>query len=371
MKVRVALYGKYEEHIKVLTQGMLLLMLACLLMSCEKPVEKGAAPRPALVKTIGSEGVSGNMVLVGEIKPRYESPQGFRVAGKIISRAVDVGTLVKKGQTLAKLDSADANLVVQASQADIEAAEAQLNLAKANLARQQQLMEKKFISAAALDGVETNYKAAKARLQQVRAQALVSSNQSRYTTLTAGRDGVVTMIRAEPGQVVEAGEEVLRIIDPKQLEVHIPVPESRMAKLAVNDKASMRLWAKREKTYQVKVREIAPAADAVTRTFLVKLSILDADEEVRLGMTAGVRLNQEQTEVILVPSPAVMQQNNQAIVWVVDAKNQVHPKVVSVTQYREDGAQISSGLQIGDKVVVAGAQALVEGQTVRSVEAQP
>lgn len=353
-------------------KNFILMFCACALFACEKPAEKPPAPRPALVMTIKSDGATARMSIVGEIKPRYESSQGFRVAGKIIERKVEVGTLVKKGQLLAKLDSADANLTIQANNADIASAQAQLNLAKTNLARQRQLIDKKFVSPAALDSFEAAYQSAKARLAQSQAQTAVSNNQSRYTALMADRDGIVTFIRAEPGQVVAAGEVVAQIIDPTQLEVHIPVSESRMSHLKVGDEAIMRLWANHqtnhEKSYAVKVREISPAADAVTRTFLVKLSILNADDEVRLGMTAGVRLTKEIQHSLLVPSTAVLSQNQQAVVWVVNAQNQANPVRVKVTSYREDGALISDGLQVGDKIVVAGAQALNVGQVVRPVE---
>ncbi len=349
-------------------KNFILMFCACALFACEKPAEKPPVPRPALVMTIKSDGAAASMSIVGEIKPRYESSQGFRVAGKVIERKVEVGALVKKGQLLAKLDSADANLTIQANNADIASAQAQLNLAQTNLARQRQLIDKKFVSPAALDSFEAAYESAKARLAQSQAQTAVSNNQSRYTALMADRNGIVTMIRAEPGQVVAAGEVVAQIIDPTQMEVHIPVPESRMSHLKVGEEASMRLWAKTEKSYQVKVREISPAADAVTRTFLVKLSILNADNEVRLGMTAGVRLTKEIQRSLLVPSTAVLAQNQQAVVWVVNAQNQANPVHVKVSSYREDGALISDGLHVGDKIVVAGAQALNVGQVVRPVE---
>jgi len=336
---------------------------------CKKPEEPAPAPRPALVMTISDEGASVGMTLVGEVKPRYESAQGFRVNGKIIERKVEIGATVKKGQLLARLDSADATLSVQSSAADVSAAEAQLALAKANLERQRQLIDKKFISTASLDSYEAQYKSANARLQQTKALTSVNSNLSRYTALTADRDGIVTDIRAEPGQVVTAGEVIARIIDPTQLEVHIPVPESRMTSLAVNDPATMRLWAKREKTYQAKIREIAPAADAVTRSFLVKISILDADENVRLGMTAGVKLSKDDSSAILVPSAAVTQLKDQPTVWLLDKKtNKVNPRPVSLGSYREDGALINDGLKVGDTIVIAGVEALQAGQQVRPVE---
>lgn len=339
------------------------------LSACKKSDEPAPAPRPALVMTIADEGASMGMTLVGEVKPRYESAQGFRVSGKIIERKVEIGATVKKGQLLARLDSSDANLAIQSSAADVSAAEAQLALAKANLERQRQLIEKKFISPAALDSYEAQYKSARARLQQTRAQTSANSNQSHYTALTADRDGVVTDIHAEPGQVVSAGEVIARVTDPTQLEVHIPVPESRMSNIAVNDDATIRLWAKREKAYQARIREIAPAADTVTRSFLVKVTILNPDADVRLGMTAGVRLSKDDTDAILVPSAAVTQIKGNATVWLLDKNsNQVTPQTVQVDSYREDGALVTDGLKVGDTIVTAGVETLLPRQKVRPVE---
>lgn len=346
----------------------ILIGLALSLSACEKPVEAVSGPRPALVMTIQSEGANSTMAIVGEIKARYASIQGFRVAGKVIKRYVNVGDLVKKGQVLARLDNVDASLALQANQAEISAAESVVALAKDNLARQQQLLDKKFISAAALDRYETDYKTAQARLTQVQAKTAVTNNQARYTTLRADRSGVVNMINAEPGQVVAAGQGLVQIIDPKQLEVHIPLAESRMADVAIGDSAIMRLWSNREIAYPVKVREIAPMANAATRTFLVKLTILAPNNAIRLGMTASVVLNNAISDALLVPSPAVFKRNNETIIWLVDADNKVHAKNVVVESFREDGVLIKSGLTVGDKIVVAGAQALINDQSIRPVE---
>lgn len=347
----------------------ILLLSAIAMSACQKPADPVAGPRPALVMTIKDAGAESNMSLAGEVKSRYESPQGFRVAGKIVGRKVEVGALVKKGQVLARLDNADAHLNVASNAADVAAAEAQLALAKSNLDRQRQLIDKKFISAASLDSYEAQYKSAQARVQQTKAQTAFSGNQSQYTVLVADRDGVVTSIHAEPGQVVSAGEVIANIADPNSMEVQVPVPESRMQALTVGGDAKVRLWASRETLYDATIREIAPAADPVTRTFLVKVTVKHPDENMRLGMTAGVRFTKEIATSILVPSPAVMQVKQQATVWVVDAKHHAIPKPVQVASYREDGALISAGLQVGDQVVVAGAQALVADQEVRPVEA--
>ena len=165
--------------------------LLLLLAACDKPAPTEAPPRPALVRVVGEKSAASTMALVGEVRPRYESSQGFRIDGKIIERKVEVGSLVKKGQLIARLDSADSHLNVAAAQASVSAAEAESALALAELNRQRQLFAKKFISASALDVREAQYKTANARLAQVKAQAYVSDNQAQYTQLTADRDGVV------------------------------------------------------------------------------------------------------------------------------------------------------------------------------------
>ena len=177
-----------------------LILLLCLPTACNKPVPEPPPPRPALVMTVSNKAVSDSMALVGEVVPRYESAEGFRIDGKIVQRLVEVGTTVKTGQVLARLDPKDPELAVKASRADVRAAEANLALAKAEVKRYRQLAVKKFVSSSALDVKEAELKTALARLAQLEAQANVTGNQAGYSLLTADRNGVVTMIRAEPGQ---------------------------------------------------------------------------------------------------------------------------------------------------------------------------
>jgi RND family efflux transporter MFP subunit len=206
-------------------------------------------------------------------------------------------------------------------------------------------------------------------LKQTQAQTAVSGNQARYTDLMADRAGFVSAMRAEPGQVVAAGEVIVNIQDTRELEAHIPMPESRITGLQIGDPASLRLWALRETQYQARIREIAPAADSVTRTFLVKLSILNPDHVIKPGMTAGITLTRAQPGMILVPNSAVSAEGENAQVWIVDDQQKVHPRKVIVASYREDGTLLRSGLAQGDRIVVAGVQALSEGQTIRPISA--
>ena len=341
-----------------------------LLTGCNKPVEPVTAPRPALIMVVGGSGASSSMVLVGEVRPRYEASQGFRISGKIIERKVDVGASVKKGQLLARLDTADVNLNAAAAMADVRAAEASHALAVAEFERQRQLFARKFISASALDIRDAELKTSAARLAQVKAQANVSGNQTQYANLTADRDGVVTMIRAEPGQVVQAGEVVVQIANLKETEVLVAVPESRMAELAPGTPVTIKMWANPNKAYAGRVREIAPAADTATRAFNIRVSVTDADEKVKLGMTAGVKFKPQQAESAqqwLIPLAALTERNGKKLVWVVDAENKAQPREVTAGDFTELGVLITDGLQAGEKIAIAGVHTLVKGQLVKPV----
>ena len=352
---------------------LLLALSLVLLAGCDKPAEPVAPPRPTLIMVVGDSNDSSSMVLVGEVRPRFESAQGFRISGKIMERKVDVGAQVKKGQLIARLDAADVNLNAAAAMADVRAAEASHALAVAELERQRQLFARKFISASALDIREAELKTSAARLAQVKAQANVSGNQMQYANLTADRDGVITLIRAEPGQVVQAGETVVQIANLKETEVLVAVPESRMTEVKPGTPVAVRMWANPNKAYAGRVREIAPAANSATRAFDVRVSVTDADDLVKLGMTAGVKFNQQQTQQqsmqsqLLVPLAALTERNGKKLVWVIDAENRAQPREVIAGEFSELGVMISSGLQAGEKIAIAGVHTLVKGQQVKPV----
>jgi len=348
---------------------LLLPLLSVLVAGCDKPAEPLAPPRPALVMAVGESASTDSMVLVGEVRPRYEASQSFRINGKIMERKVDVGAQVKKGQVIARLDAADVNLNAASAVADVRAAEASHALAVAELERQRQLFAKKFISASALDIREAELKTSAARLAQAKAQANVSGNQTHYANLTADRDGVVTMIRAEPGQVVQAGEAVVQIASLKETEVLVAVPESRMGEVKVGAPVTIKMWANPNKSYAGMVREIAPAADSTTRAFNVKVSMVDADAMVKLGMTAGVKFKQQaqQSSQLLIPLAALTAQGGKNLVWVIDAENKAQPREVTAGEFTEDGVVITAGLQAGEKIAIAGVHTLVKGMPVKPV----
>lgn len=354
-----------------------LLVLAAalaLVTACTPKQEAKEAIRPVLVqKVVPSDGVEHN-VYSGEIKARHEADLGFRIGGKIVSRQAEVGSLVKKGAVLARIDPADAALNAEAARAQVAAAETEHSFAKAELERYRSLLEKRFISQAVYDARLNAYNSAKAKLEQLRSQYAWSRNQASYADLVADQDGVITAVNAEPGQVVAAGQAVLRLSRPEEKEVVINVPESRLNELRAAQRIAVSLWAEPGKRYRGQVREVSPNADAVTRTFTAKISVLDAGLEVKLGMTAnvlvgGVGNGGKGEDRVLLPLTALMQENGQPAVWVLDAASgKVALRTVKVGQYHENGVNVVGGLQPGELVVTAGVHKLIPGQVVRPVE---
>jgi membrane fusion protein, multidrug efflux system len=344
---------------------LFLLSFVGMLTACEKPAEAPQAIRPALVMKVGDyQAGNQGMVLVGEVKSRYASNIGFRIGGKITKRYVDVGAKVKKGQIIASIDANDANLSARAAAADVSAAEANLALAKAELERQRQLYEMKFISKSALEVREAEYKTSEAKVKQVKSQYSVSNNQSQYTHLLADSAGVVAQINAEPGQVVSAGQTIAQIIDYNNIEVLIAVPESRMRNINVGNKVTIKLWADHSKTYQGVIREISPAASPETRAFDVRVSVVQPDDEFKIGMTAGVNFGDKTPEKVAIPNEALTEINGVKTVWVISKEGIASPRAVTVGQFTESGVEVLSGLNVGEVIAVAGVHTLVAGQHV-------
>ena len=342
-----------------------------LLSACKQTPEETAAPRPVWVMTVGESGQSTAASYTGEVKSRYESNIGFRIGGKIISRAVNVGDLVKKGQLIAQLDPNDTRLNAQAAHADVQTAQANLALAQAELERRQQLYRQQFISKSALDSYETQVKTTQARLEQAKSQSAVSQHQTGYTQLVADRSGVVGMIQAEPGQVVAAGQTVAQIYDLQTLEVLISVPESRIDGLHVGDHAHITLNDVPQ-SYTGRIREISPAANSQTHAFDLRIQLLDTDQRIKLGMTAQVSFAQAHAaQSIIVPVTAVTQHNGHATVWVIDAQQKAHARQVATGAMTESGIEITSGLQPQERIATIGIHTLTEGMAVQAVTPGP
>lgn len=335
------------------------------LSACSPDNGKTPPAHTVLVHQVSSQAFGNNMAFSGEVRARHEVDLSFRVGGKIAARLVDAGARVKPGTTLARLDPADLQLATQAAQAQLAAAESDAATAKAERDRYAGLLEKKFISQAAFDARENIAKAAAARLIQARAQSAVSGNQLSYGSLQADREGVITSIFADAGQVVAPGQPVMRLARPDELEVAIAVPESRMAAFRKAHGFAISLWANPGLQLKGELRELSPAADAATRTYAARIRIIDPPADVQLGMTARVQvLAADASPAITIPASSIFDRGQGPGVWmVIDQKLKRQPVVVA--QFREDGVVLASGLKGGEVIVATGAHRLAEGQSVK------
>lgn len=313
---------------------------------------------------------AGEAAYSGDVRARYESALGFRVPGKIVNRAVDVGNRVERGALLARLDPEDQRLNTEAARSQLAAAQADYDQTKADLARYGELLEKKFISEAEFERRRTAYDVAKARLEQAQTQLDVTRNQTAYTELRADHAGVITSVQAEVGQVVAAGQVVVRLARTTEKEIEIAIPENRLSELNAARQIAITLWATPDRSYRGRVREVSPAADAVTRTYAARIAVLDADADMKLGMTANVLLKGgAKTAMVELPATAVFKQGDKVAVWVVDpASQQVKAVPVEIGRYYEDKVSVVSGLKDGDRVVRAGVHKLFEGEKVRLLD---
>jgi RND family efflux transporter MFP subunit len=341
-----------------LTRGALAVALV-LLAACNKPPLPPEPLRPVLTQVVGERADDGAPTYTGEVRSRFETPLGFRIGGKVVARLVDVGASVKAGDVLARLDPADSALSANAAQA-------QLDLASADLARHRQLRAQNFVSQAALDAKETSYKAAKA-------QADLLHRQTDYTVLRADHAGVVEAVSAEVGQVVAAGQGVVRIARDDALEVAVAIPEARLPERAADAKnAEITLWSDPDARYRGVLRELSPVADPATRTYAARVSIVDADSRVRLGMTAKVAFAADRARrdaaPLAVPLTAIFQKDGQPALWVVGADETVALRPVAVAAYGETSATIASGVTRGERIVVAGVHKLAAGEKIKPVD---
>jgi len=305
----------------------------------------------------------------GEVRARHETDLAFRVAGRVQTRAVEIGTQVKAGQLIATLDPNDYALAVTAAQAQWVAAEADAKLAQQDLQRYTELRAQNFIAQAELDRRQTTAAAAQARVRQLRAEAARQGNQQAYTRLTAPHAGVITAISVEAGQVVAAGQPVAQLAKSGEREVRIDVPENALDALRAARTLKIGLWSAPGVAYVGRLRELSPMADAASRTYRARISFLQPDEAVKLGMTATVEVDGESAPSLSVAQAALFKTNGQAQVWVVDRhSHKVAARSVQLGELNGDRAAIVSGVVAGEWVVTAGVHKITPGQQVRLVQ---
>ncbi|HET9736147.1 MAG TPA: efflux RND transporter periplasmic adaptor subunit [Burkholderiales bacterium] len=340
-----------------------------LLAACGKePETRPEEIRPVRVMKIGGAGdtAARRIEYPGEVRPRYETRLAFRVGGKIVARHVEVGARVRPGQVLAELDAEDLMQAAASARAQVASVEAERDLAAADLKRYTDLRQKNFISQAEFDRRASAVTTADARLQAVRAQYRQAANQTAYTTLAADTAGVITALEAEAGQVVAPGQTVARLARPGEKEIAIAVPESQHEHIERATGITVSLNAFPGKAWKGRLRELSPVADPVTRTYAARITMLEAKDDVELGMSARVIVTGGEAQAGReLPIAALYARGETPQVWLVNADHTVRLAPVTTRGMTAERVLVDSGLAPGDVVVIAGAQLLRPGQRVR------
>lgn len=348
------------------------LISVTILAGCGSQAEVPMPERPAVVAQPVPASSHAVSYFSGEIRARHESQLGFRVAGKIERRLVDVGARVEAGQVLVTLDPADFRLQLAAAEAGVSSARADAELARSERDRYAALLERKLISSSQFEAHDNTLAAAEARLAQSRAQLDVARNQVQYARLVADRAGVVTSIRAETGQVVAAGQVVALLAQDGEREVEIALPEAGVDRYPVGSPARIALWSAPDRVLTGTLREVAPDADSASRTWRARVTIADADGNVNLGQTARVRFDTDRGDGVphwSIPITALHARDGQPAVWTLDpGTRRVSLAPVEVAAYHEDSVELSEGVDGADWLVVAGVHKLSEGQVVRPID---
>ena len=346
-----------------LPASLIVLLAAC---GNGEPVE--VAVRPAMVV---QPQLSGDLMdaYPGEVRARLEPELAFRIGGKVSKRLVEVGERVKKDQPLAELDPQDVRLQLEAMRAQVAAAEANLQLVRAERDRYKTLLGRNLVSRSQYDNAENTYRAGEARVKQVKAEFNVANNQAGYAVLRATQNGVIAKRMIEAGQVVAAGQPVFTLAAAGEREVLISLPEQGFDRVKVGQPVEVELWSQAGERFPGRIRELAPSADPQSRTFAARVAFTEGKVSAELGQSARVFIRVEGDVPLAVPLSALTAENGAPYVWVVEPKTfKLVRTPVRIGAYGENTVPVLEGLSANDWVVAAGVQVLREGQLVRPVD---
>lgn len=323
-----------------------------------RPVKAIIVPAPVTERVLAYSGI---------VVPRIESTLGFRVAGKIVERYVNTGDHVVAGQPIARLDEKDLKLAENSARAAVASARTRLVVARDALQRANFLLPNGFIAKSAVDQRQLEFDQAQAALDAAQDQLNQAVNATGYTVLLADKDGIVTSVRAEPGQVVAVGQAVITLAHADEIEVSVAVPEHEIVRLKAGDSARLALWSAPDITSEGTIREIAGSADAASRTYGVRVTIARPVPEMRMGMTTSVVFKvPEGLAGVIVPLTAITDRSGKTIVFVADrASQRVSRREVELAGVSDAGVKIKSGLAPGEILVIGGVQFLQDGMAVR------
>jgi membrane fusion protein, multidrug efflux system len=337
------------------------------LASC-KPSEKplAAQPRPVRVVTVERQEAGETVALTGQVEAEIEVSLSFRVGGRMIQRSVNVGDRVRAGQVVARLEPEPAENALRTARANLAAATSLLTKTRNDFNRQDELLRGGWTTRVRHDQAMHAMQAAQAQVDAARAQLATAEDNLSYTELVADASGHVTAVGSEPGEVVPAGRMIVQLAREGGRDAVFDVPARVIHGAPYDPIVNVVLASDPAVRASGRVREVAPQADPVTRTFRVRVGLDNPPEAMRLGSTVTGTITQEGGAQIAIPASALTRQQGQPAVWIVDSKAStvsLHP--VDVASYDLAQVVVAQGLEPGDVVVTAGVQSLRPGEKVR------
>ena len=346
-------------------------LLPLVLVACgDSSVQKDPRNKPPLVRVAAVEQAAGAArSFTGVVVARTQSDLGFRVSGKVLERLVDTGETVSRGQPLMRLDPVDLQLQARAQQEAVASARARARQTADDEARYRGLVAAGAVSAAAYDQIKAAAHSAKAQLRAAQAQGVVARNATGYAALLADADGVVMDTLAEPGQVVSAGQPVVRLARAGQREAIVHLPET--LRPAPGSTAQATLYGNNGAAVAAKLRLLSEAADATTRTFEARYVLDGALANAPLGstITLDIAAASDASQVLQVPAAALYDPGNGPGVWVVAGEPaKVAWRPVQVVGIGDQAARVEGQINAGEQVVALGAHLLRDGEEVRRAQ---
>ena len=343
-----------------------------LLVACQEKTETPPTVRPIMSTRVAVDDVN-QQSFVGTVEARDKTDLGFQVLGRLMTRSVDVGDLVQRGDIVATIDATTLDLTARSAEAALGSRRAERENAATTAARIEALRASGTAAESSLDDARAAFDAADAAVRQAEADLAKARDALGYAELRAAFAGVVTATGAEPGQTVSAGQSVVTIAKPDPRDAVIDMPDWMAGTLTPKAPFVIAPQIAPDQTITGQLREVAPEADAITRTRRVKIALSEPTSLFRLGSTVEVHVDRQASPAITLPETALLTRENASFVWVVAVdeasraarrEGTVALRSVTTAPAGEGRLRIVSGLSVGERVAVAGVHSLKEGQKV-------
>jgi RND family efflux transporter MFP subunit len=346
---------------------VVLLALAPMLASCGQETTAAAPePRPVRTLTVEKRQAGAPILVTGRIEAEDEVALSFRIAGRVLQNDLKLGDRVTPGQVVARLESQNEMNTLRAAKAGLAAAQGQLTQARNHFERQDTLLYQGWTTKANHDQAKQAQQTAQSQVDAAEAQLKTAHDLVSFTELKADAPGVVTAVGPGGGEVVQAGQMILRLARHNGRDAVFDVPAQVIRSAPTDPKVTVTLADDPKVSATGRVREVAPQANPQTRTFEVKVGLTDPPAAMRLGATVTGRVETEAVPIIEIPAAALTNSNKQPAVWIVDPANRtVSLRNVDVLRFDQASVAISGGLDTGEVIVTAGVQALHPGQKIR------